>query len=452
MNFYQALAVERGDIVAFVGAGGKTASMFRLADELVGAGWRVITTTTTRIAADELRFAPQQVGFGHGMRLPESLPEQVEQHRHVFVFTKLEGNEKVRGVRAGWLDKNLASAPYLDTLLVEADGARRLPMKAPLPHEPAMPDKATIVVPVAGLDVLGQPLNEETVYGADVIHNMIGYPLGSPVTPGLMAAVLMHPQLGLKRIPPEARIIPLLNKVTVENLPLARETARYLLTDPHIDRVLIGAIREADPIWEIRRRVGVVILAAGESRRMGEPKLLLPWGESTIIRQVCELAINSQPYEVVVVAGQWLGEIMEQVSDLPVRVIYNPDYADGEILSSLKVGLEAIWYTSDALLILLGDLPAIPPQIIGDVMAAFYQGRGRIVAPSFQNRRGHPVLIDRAFWQQLLDLPPGAAPRDLIQANTEEIYHLPVNTDAVLRDIDTPEDYRRSLDGEEPPN
>lgn len=446
MNLARALAIKSGDIVAFVGAGGKTRSMFRLADELVGEGYRVITTTTTRIGQDELRFAPQRVGFGHGMRLPESLPEQVEQHRHVFVFVKLEPNNKVRGVRPSWLDENLAPATYFDILLVEADGSRRLPMKAPLPHEPAMPAAATIVVPVASLDALGQPLGEETIYGADMIHRLIGHPLGRPVTPQLMAAVLMHPQLGLKRVPPRARITPLLNKVTPQILPLAREVAGYLLTDANIERVLIGAVREPDPIWEMRRRVGAVILAAGESRRMGKPKLLLPWGESTIIRHVCQQVVACGLHEVVVVAGRWIDAIRQQTADLPVRVVHNPDYARGEMLSSLKVGLETIWHTSDACMVVLGDQPAIPQDVIRDVAQAYHEDRGRIIAPSYQGQRGHPIVIDRVFWQALLDLPPDAAPRDAIQANPHEIYHVDVDTDSVLHDIDTPGDYRQTRD------
>jgi molybdenum cofactor cytidylyltransferase len=143
MKLSDALDVRAGDVVAFVGGGGKTSAMFRLAGELSQSGLRVLTTTTTRLALDELHSAPQHVGFGHGMYLPATLPDQLEQHRHVFVFTKIEPDNKVRGVRPSWLDENLAGASFLDVLLVEADGSRRLSMKAPLPmslrcqHRPA---------------------------------------------------------------------------------------------------------------------------------------------------------------------------------------------------------------------------------------------------------------------------------------------------------------------------
>jgi molybdenum cofactor cytidylyltransferase len=191
-----------------------------------------------------------------------------------------------------------------------------------------------------------------------------------------------------------------------------------------------------------------VILAAGESRRMGESKLLMDWGGRTIIRQVCEQVSACDLYEVTLVAGQWMEAIQEQVADLPVRVIHNPNYALEEMASSLQVGLRAIWHTSDACLVVLGDQPMTKQDVIGGVLQAYHQGRGRIVAPSYQGQRGHPVLIDRAFWQAIIDLPPDAAPRNVLQANQHEIYHMVVDTNTVIRDVDTPGDYRQARGGD----
>ena len=114
------------------------------------------------------------------------------------------------------------------------------------------------------------------------------------------------------------------------------------------------------------------------------------------------------------------------------------------MLSSLQVGLKAIGKANHACLVVLGDQPAIEPEIINRLMEAYYRGRGRIVAPFYRNQRGHPILIDKAFWQAIIELPEGAAPRDAIRASEDEIYHVEVNSDSVLRDIDTPEDYHRA--------
>lgn len=444
MNLSQALEVKPGDVVVFVGAGGKTHAMFRLAAELSEQGARVITTTTTRIAEDELSLAPLAIRPKKEIPPPEWLADPLEQYRHVFLFTRLERNRKVRGLKPDWLDKHLSQTSFFDVLLVEADGSRRLPMKAPFSHEPPIPASATVAVPVIGLDALGQPLDSDHIYGAHCIQRTIGYKLGKPVTPELMAAVLLHPKLGLKNIPPHARIVPLLNKVTLESLPTARQIAAYLLSDLNIERVMIGAVMETDPVLEVRRRVGAVILAAGQSQRMGEPKLLLPWGKSsTIIRQVCQQITACQPYETLVVAGELKEAIQAQVADLPVRVIHNPFAAEGEILSSLQVGLQTIWRTSDACLVVLGDQPTIEQEVITEVMLAYARGCGKIVVPTYRKQRGHPLLIDRAFWQAVMELPHGAAPRDMLRANQHAIYELPVSTPSVVDDIDTPEDYNR---------
>lgn len=444
MKLFEALGLERSDVVAFVGAGGKTSAMFRLADELVQQGWRVITTTTTRIAQDEMAHAPQQIGIGPAIRLPDSLARQVEQYQHVFVFSKVESDQKVHGFRPAWLDDHLARVPFADAVLVEADGSRRLSLKAPLPHEPAIPSLANVVVPVVGLSVLGLPLNDQNVYGADVIYNLTGYPMESPITEQLLGAVVVNPQLGLKNITPGARVIPLLNQATPDNLSSARQIAEYILTDLHVERVMIGAVLEDDPVWEVRRRIGAIVLAAGQSKRMGEPKLLLPWGETTIIRQVCQQICASPLHEVVVVTGETDDAVRAQLEGLRVRVVHNPRAAQDEMLSSLKVGLDAIWDSCEACMIILGDQPRVQPATIAAVLSAYNQGLGRIVAPSYNKRRGHPLLIDRSFWQGLKDLPKNKAPRDLLRANENAIFHVQVDDDGILQDIDTPEDYKQA--------
>lgn len=446
MNLVDALGILQGDVIAFTGAGGKTTAMFQLAKELASTDWRVITTTTTFVSQDELRFAPQRVGFGHGMRLPDSLPEQLDQHRHIFVFAKLESNSRVRGVRPQWLDNNLASAGYLDVLLVEADSAGRMSLKAPKPDEPSVPQTATLVVPVVGVDVVGKPLHVNHVYGADVIHQATGYPLGEPVTPQLVASILVSPQLGLKNTPPEARIMPILNKVDDSNIEIAREIARLALTDHHIDRVLVSEVQQtANPVQELHKRVGVIVLAAGESVRMGEPKMLMAWKNHTIIREVCQRLADAQPYEIVVVAGQYQSEIKEALEGLPVRIVYNPEYETSDLTVSLQIGLRTIWYTSDVAMVALGDQPMIDPDVIERVMQAYAQGSPGIVAPTYDEQRGHPLMIDRNLWADFVTLPPDRMPREVIAQFADELLLIPTQSPTVIQDIDTPEAYQEAL-------
>lgn len=447
MRLADALAVDKGDVVAFVGGGGKTSALFRLAGELAAAGWRVLSTTTTRIAREELALAPHRITLD----ILADFPDPLAHHPHSFLYDHPEGEGKIRGPSPEWVDGNLAGANWFDALLIEADGSRRLPFKAPYPHEPGLPRCVTLVVNTVGLGVLGMPLDEKHVYGTEIIHSLTGHPIGAPVTPELIAAVSTHPDMGLRRVPDEARYVILLNGTDEAGLDegcldKGREIARPALRERSVSGVLIGAMRASDPVFEAHRRVGAVVLAAGLSTRMGQPKLLLPWGDEPIIHRVCREVIASGAHEVVVVTGAAHETIERAVADLPVKTVFNPDYAEGEMLSSLKAGLRALEGIADACLIVLGDQPQIEREVAAGVIQAYFEGRGPIVAPSYQMRRGHPVLIDRQFWPEMLALPPGGAPRDVVRAHEDAVYHLIVDTPSVLGDVDTPKDYHHALE------
>jgi molybdenum cofactor cytidylyltransferase len=114
------------------------------------------------------------------------------------------------------------------------------------------------------------------------------------------------------------------------------------------------------------------------------------------------------------------------------------------MISSLLVGLDALGEDCDACLVVLGDQPGIEVSVIEGVLAAYFEGRGKIVAPRYRGQRGHPILFDRALWAALRALPEGGAPRDVLRAHPDDLYHLEVESDSVLLDVDTPADYRRA--------
>ena len=115
------------------------------------------------------------------------------------------------------------------------------------------------------------------------------------------------------------------------------------------------------------------------------------------------------------------------------------------MLSSLKAGLRAMPDQISASLVVLGDQPTINPKVIYRVLRAYSEGEGHIVAPSYQMRRGHPILISRRYWGEILSLGRQGAPRDVINAHAGEVAYVNVGTDTVLHDVDTPSDYYRAL-------
>ncbi len=197
-------------------------------------------------------------------------------------------------------------------------------------------------------------------------------------------------------------------------------------------------------------RVAALIAAAGVSARFGANKLLLPFGESSVVRTTTSQALHSQARPVVVITGHEQPAIMRALAGLSVTFVHNPDYRAGEMLSSIKVGLDALLHSDappDAALIALADQPLIPPAMFDRLITAFARGCGAIIAPrvGHDGPRGHPVLIERHLWPAVLALPTGANVRDVLAARPQAVTHLVVNTDVVLRDVDTPAAYKEAV-------
>jgi molybdenum cofactor cytidylyltransferase len=182
------------------------------------------------------------------------LPAALAAARHVLaVGCVVPASDRVDGLSFETL-RAIAGLPEVDFLLVEADGSRERPLKAPAPHEPALPPCATLVVPVVGLDVLGKPLAPAYVHRPELVAALARCAPDAPVTPAVVAAVTRHPQGGCKNVPPGAAVIPFLNKADLLARPApALEAAKAMLEAEWIERVLIGAAATAQPLREVVR-------------------------------------------------------------------------------------------------------------------------------------------------------------------------------------------------------
>ena len=253
MKLTEALNVAEDEVVALVGGGGKTSAMFRLARETAENGGTAITTTTTRIFAAQIALAPAHVPAGEATR--ESISAALASHRHVLVIGDTNPKDgKADGISLELFARLRSWFPQA-CLVNEADGSRMRPFKAPAPHEPVIPVATTLVVPVVGADVFGQTLDADHVHRPELVSALSGAPLGTPVTPEIVARVLAHPDGGRKGVPPGARVVVLINKV--ESLPdrkPAQETAERLLRDPAIHAVVLAAVRADDPVLEVCAR------------------------------------------------------------------------------------------------------------------------------------------------------------------------------------------------------
>jgi len=450
MNLFRALRIHPKDVVALTGGGGKTTVMFRLADELVAAGQRVVTTMTTKIFVSQMARAPVCLVMHGESALLTQLPEALSEHGHVLVAggTAVE-QDKAAGVAPEFVDRLAAQGP-VDAVIVEADGARRRPFKAPAAHEPVIPPSATVVVPVVGLDVLDQPLAAEAVHRPELVAGLTGAALGDPVTPELVADVLAHPAGGAKGLPPGARLIPFLNKAEEpDSLVAARRIARRLLARPIVDSVIIGAAEAADPVIEAWGRVAAVVLAAGQGRRFGGLKQIMPWRGVPLVAHVADQALACPDIaRVIVTVGAGAEQVRAALAARDVTCAPVPDWAAGQS-RSVQAGLRAAGFVvsaqpngaASAVLFLLADQPGVSSELLSALIERHRATLAPVVAPCYQDQRGNPVLFDCGTFGEFALLSGDIGARPIIQAHAAEIARVEWPTPEILQDIDVAEDF-----------
>ncbi len=271
---------------------------------------------------------------------------------------------------------------------------------------------------------------------------------GMPVDPGNLlmigsargCAVLGAP--GCARSPKENGFDWVLMRLLAK-LPVPREA----ITGMGVGGLLMEIVTRPQPRSEStaphEKRIAAVVLAAGRSTRMGGPnKLLAEIARRPLIRIAAEAALASRADPVIVVAGHQRDEIAKAVAGLPVQLVNNPDFAQG-LGTSLKVGISAVPSQSDAAIVCLGDMPRVDATLMNRLIEAFDPDRGALVAvPTFEGKRGNPVLWSRRFFPDLMAIEGDVGARHLIGRYGEAVVEVPVEGEAAFADIDTPEALR----------
>ena len=194
---------------------------------------------------------------------------------------------------------------------------------------------------------------------------------------------------------------------------------------------------------DLRPKTGVsaLLLAAGQSRRMGAFKPLLPFGKTTVIQSCINNLQAGGVADIVVVLGHRAAEVQASLANFPdLQFTLNPD-PDSEMSASIACGVRDLPSTAKAILIALTDQPAVPAEVIQTLIRE-WTGGAKLVVPQFQAQGGHPVLIDLAFRKDLLALDQQRGLRALFDANRSLVQRPAVNSPYIARDMDTWDDYR----------
>ena len=190
--------------------------------------------------------------------------------------------------------------------------------------------------------------------------------------------------------------------------------------------------------------LSAILLAAGESKRMGKPKQLMPLGKSTLLEQAVDNLLDSSVNETIVVVGHQSEEITKTIATRPVKIVINPDYREG-MSTSIIAGLMLADPRSQAVMLALGDQPLVASRTINQLIDAFNSHNKCIAVPTYQGRRGHPIIFDIKYKAELFKLKGDIGGREIIRNHSKDVLKVAVDSESVVSDIDTQEDYQSKL-------
>lgn len=187
-----------------------------------------------------------------------------------------------------------------------------------------------------------------------------------------------------------------------------------------------------------------IVLAGGESRRMGQPKMLLQWGAVTVLEQVIAVLRAAGVDEIEVVSGAARKDVEDLCQRQKVRTVFNAAFSRDEMLGSLQEGLRGAGEGAEAALVTLGDQPQIQAATVRAVLKEFQESKSQLIVPSYQKHRGHPWLVSRPLWDEILQMGAPDSPREFLNRHAAEIRYVEIESPSILMDIDTPEDYKKA--------
>jgi len=433
-------SMDDSQVIAFVGAGGKTTSMFQLARELSPP---VIVTGTTHLGTWQTPLADE-----HFIAKSISDLEKLSPHGVTLVTGPID-RDRAQGLdreKIQWLHEVCKTNKI--PLLIEADGSRQTPLKAPAAHEPVLPPYVDLVVHVSGLSGLGKPL-EESVFRPEIFANLSGLKSSQKVIPNALVRVLTHPEGGLKNIPGTARRVVLLNQADTPELgSLAWNISESLL--PDFDAVITASLKN-ETVLAVREPIAGIVLAAGESTRFGSPKQLLDWRGEPFIRAVATTALRAGLWPVIVVTGAHADQVESSLFGLDVVTLRNNDWMKGQstsirialaYLSSFEPGNRIV--VPGGAVFLLTDQPQVTPTLLRTLIEEHARTLAPVIAPLVMDQRANPILFDRVTFSDLKELQGDVGGRGIF--SKYRIRYLHWHDDSLLLDVDTPEEYRRLME------
>jgi probable selenium-dependent hydroxylase accessory protein YqeC len=440
-NLYDLINIklEKKDMICLVGAGGKTSTMFRLARELSSKGKKVLVTTTTAI------YFPEQSQYD-SMLLSEDealeLFDYVNNCGITVLGRTISSEGKLLGVNPGFLDA-IFSEGIFDYMLVEGDGSKGRPIKAPAEYEPVIPSRTTKVIGSIGLDCVGKEVCPDNVHRPELFCKLLDCFEGSIIDADMILRLILHKEGLFKATPVQAEKYLVLNKADGEKERIAAfEIAQKLLDNGcRLDGVVIASMKNSS-FRKAVKKISGIILAAGLSKRMGGNKLLLPVGGVPVIERIIAAAARSNLGEVILVCAN--EEIAAIGRKYGAKVVNNPTPELGQS-QSVRIGTTNSCTAAEGFMFLVGDQPFITNDIINKLIEGFSMVNCSAVVPLYNGNRGNPVIFSSLLRAKLLSLKGDAGGRSLLEGLDGDITTVKFDSETLGLDIDTPEEYKSAL-------
>lgn len=451
----ESLQLEGKSCVSFVGAGGKTSLIRRIAVELFESHRNIAVTTTTRIApydVDELWHVvkPNE----HDKNCLRLIGEAGEKSKIPFFYSEILSDGKLKGLRFNHVEQIYQCVEHL---IIESDGASGTSFKIPRKNEPQVPPFATHICIVMGLDVFEKPACSGLIFKFRELKEKLNLSMqeDKPPQPSLLRDILFgthhnyNSYLQIKKLH-NMKAILIINKAdSASSVEKAREIAN-LFYHPDIDRIVISNSIPYRPVVVAnndRDKIAGVVLAAGCSERFKGNKLCSEIDGEPMITRIVSNALESMLDLICVVTGHKAREVLQCLDLLKehtaVMTIENKNYKEG-IGSSIREGIHAISSWADAAMIILGDMPAIDYKLIDSVIQAYKNSNAKICYPVTGGRSCHPVVFRKDMFDQLTKLKGEEGGKALIEKNRQWAKEIHLTSLISQFDVDTPQDLEKA--------
>lgn len=433
---------DRYPVLSVVGGGGKTSLIFRIMEELTAVGKKVLITTTTHMA-----YEPDRPFAEDGDII--SIKHNLEEHGYTIAAALDREKCKISALSEEKMKEITALA---DVILIEADGAKKCPLKVPASWEPVIWKPTDLVIAVAGMDAAGKPI-QEVCHRPENVADFLGKEAEEKVTEEDIVRIVLSTE-ALKKCVYGREYRVLLNKADIPGKSQVAESIADRLEEQGIHAAW-GSLREkeyhicgkseterkgAAQMPSKRVKLALIMLAAGNSRRFGSNKLMyevdgVPMYQRTL-RLLQKAAERIPDSRIVVVTQPQYSEIIDVVKETGAEVLFNPKPERG-IASSMQIGLE-IAKDADACLFTVSDQPWLTAETIIALYDTFQSENKGMACTVWGEKTGNPCIFSKKYYRKLMEITGDKGGKQIIKRYPEDVTYLKISDEREQQDVDVP--------------